>query len=259
MQIQDWILKAGQYTPLQVSGRFLRLKNCTGTIQIDVDYESPETDRITSKMIVGLGVDLSHPISHARFKTIAFTSPVDQVVTVIVSEFPTVDSTLSGSVSVPDTDLTTAQNGNAFSLQIGSNTVLQSTYFPIAEIQNLSATQSIVIDELRLISMSNNSGYFDLGVFSAAALNANGVAGYIRKGNLLAGAAASGIIQAFYNSVTTWAMASNVQRCLHNPISGNDQIFIFKNPIVIAPNGRLSMGWAVVQDVFEANFKGRII
>jgi hypothetical protein len=100
MQLFDWNLIAGQSTKWYGAGRFLRLVECVGTITIEAEYEAPETDRISSKLIRGIGVDLSHPDSKARMKSIAFISPVDQTITVMVSEFATSDSRLSGDVTV---------------------------------------------------------------------------------------------------------------------------------------------------------------
>lgn len=100
MELFDWNLTAGQSARWYGAARYLRLLECTGTVEIEAEYEAPENDRQGSRMIRGIGVDLSHPISGARVKSINFISSVDQVIQVLVSELPTTDSRLSGAVSV---------------------------------------------------------------------------------------------------------------------------------------------------------------
>lgn len=100
MQLFNWNLTAGTQAKWFGAGRYLRLVEAVGSVSIEVEYEAPETDRISSTLIKGIGVDLSHPVSKERIKSIGFTAATTQILTVLVSEFPTTDSRLSGSVSV---------------------------------------------------------------------------------------------------------------------------------------------------------------
>lgn len=142
MQFFSWSLTAGIQAKWSGAGRYLRLLEAVGSIAVEVEYEAPENDRISGVLIKGVGVDLSHPVSKSRIKSIGFTSDTTQVLTVLVSEFPSTDSRLSGSVSVAP----------AGALNSGGHTVLA-----VAATANIAANLSRRALTVGVLSSSSGS------------------------------------------------------------------------------------------------------
>jgi hypothetical protein len=178
MQKFNWQLTAGQRKTWYGTGRFLRLLKAAGNVTIEVEYESPETGRISSGIIQGIGVDLSHPDSHVRFKSIAFESDQSETIEVLVTEFPSADSRLSGevtvqnAVSVVDDALNIVKNDQSF-FAWGSAWVGSGQYGEI-ELKNSHATKNMFVDyvEFYLIKAPLGSATFPancyIGVYDVA-------------------------------------------------------------------------------------------
>lgn len=97
MRMVDFHCKAGEPATHYVTGRYLRV--LTGTDRLKVETDSGHN----GYTLTGIGLDLLDPISGKGFTQIMITSPVDQVVTVLVSTLPSSDSRLSGQIIISET------------------------------------------------------------------------------------------------------------------------------------------------------------
>lgn len=98
MILFDWELKAGQVNPWWGTGRYLRILSGNGDLEIQAIYNGGASQ--SSKIIAGIGVNLSDPESGDPFRGIYFTSPTDQTIRVLVTHLESTDSRLAGDVDV---------------------------------------------------------------------------------------------------------------------------------------------------------------
>lgn len=98
MILFDWELKAGQVKPWWGTGRYMRILTGHGDLEIQAIYNGGASQ--SSKIIAGIGVNLSDPESGAPFRGIYFTSPTDQTIRVLVTHLESTDSRLAGDVDV---------------------------------------------------------------------------------------------------------------------------------------------------------------
>ena len=92
----DWNLVAGIPDTWYGEARYFRLLSGDGDLEIRARYKTGSG--VSSKILSGVGVDLSNPHTSERFEALEIKSEIDQVVRVLVSEFPTTDGRLSGDV-----------------------------------------------------------------------------------------------------------------------------------------------------------------
>lgn len=91
-------LTAGVISPFDgVGGRYLRILSGADDIEFTVLYSRGS---MSSKILAGIGIDLSHPETGEPFKGIRFKSGATQVIRVLVSWFPSTDSRLAGDVDI---------------------------------------------------------------------------------------------------------------------------------------------------------------
>jgi hypothetical protein len=83
-----------------VGGRYLRIMEGTGDIEFEVRYGRGS---IKSKIVTGIGVDLSHPDTGESFTGITFKSDTTKQIRVCISHFPTTDSRLVGDLNLNGT------------------------------------------------------------------------------------------------------------------------------------------------------------
>jgi hypothetical protein len=90
-------LVSGVQKTLNIGGRYLRLMAGTGYIDFVVQYKNGSD---SSRIIAGIGVDLSLPETGEGFQSITFKSDIDQEIEFLVSYHPSTDSRLAGDVDV---------------------------------------------------------------------------------------------------------------------------------------------------------------
>jgi hypothetical protein len=83
-----------------ITGRYLRIMDGPGEVEFEVRYERGS---IKSKIVTGIGIDLSHPDTQEPFKSIIFKSDADKQIRVLVSHFPSTDSRLVGDLNLNGT------------------------------------------------------------------------------------------------------------------------------------------------------------
>lgn len=88
MNLFDITLKAGVESQTSMAGRYFRILSGKDRIAIKT------SNGAQSDIITGIGVDLG------RFEWFRMKSETDQTITVLVSEFPTTDSRLTGDVDI---------------------------------------------------------------------------------------------------------------------------------------------------------------
>lgn len=88
MDLFDVKLSAGIESQSSISGRYFRILSGGGRISIKT------SNGVDSRIITGIGVDLGW------FDWFRLMSDTDQTITVLVSDFPTTDSRLTGDVDV---------------------------------------------------------------------------------------------------------------------------------------------------------------
>jgi hypothetical protein len=88
MNLFDVTLKAGVDNQVTVQGRYFRILSGAGRVRINASNGKQ------SDIITGIGVDVG------LFEWFRMRSPVDQTVTVLVSDLPTTDSRLTGDVDI---------------------------------------------------------------------------------------------------------------------------------------------------------------
>ena len=97
MHLLNLSLVAGIEKTLNISGRYLRLMAGDGYINFTVRYINGSD---SSRIIAGIGIDLSLPETGEGFQSITFKSDVDQELEFLVSWHPSTDSRLAGDVDV---------------------------------------------------------------------------------------------------------------------------------------------------------------
>lgn len=83
-----------------VTGRYLRIMDGAGEVEFEVRYERGS---IKSKIVTGIGIDLSHPETSEPFKSIIFKSETTKQIRVLVSHLPSTDSRLVGDLNLNGT------------------------------------------------------------------------------------------------------------------------------------------------------------
>lgn len=93
MELFDVDLVAGSETQIYTSGRFFRMLSGKGRVKLQT------SNGTNGEVITGIGLDLRSG-EGVGFDWLRFVSPIDQTVTVLVSDLPTTDSRLSGEIDV---------------------------------------------------------------------------------------------------------------------------------------------------------------
>lgn len=97
MEYHEINLVANQAMHLPTEGRYVRVIDASGRIEIDSDTG------IKTNYLAGLGGNFSDPQNGEPYRRLTFTSPVTQTVAVVTSAYPIDDNRQTGAVTVdPD-------------------------------------------------------------------------------------------------------------------------------------------------------------
>lgn len=78
-------------------GRHLRLLSGVGYFDVEIQYAQ---DRIRTRLIPGIGANLSHPVTGEQFQALHFSADTPQNADVLVAEFPVDDNRIQGQVTI---------------------------------------------------------------------------------------------------------------------------------------------------------------
>ncbi|WP_250655055.1 hypothetical protein [Alkalimarinus coralli] len=145
MNLFDIDLKAGIGNHNAIRGRYFRIITGTGRMTLRTSTGH------SSDIMAGIGVDVA--ANGAPFEWFELVSPVDQTVTILVSDLPSTDSRLSGDIDINGLLSVAAVGGNSITESSGTIANNASVEILTADINRIETV--VYIDQPAFVSGAN--------------------------------------------------------------------------------------------------------